>query len=118
MLNQTRYRDLVVHTVTEPMLSFLEECDDDYTAEQVTACENLLYAYLESLAAMEYPTDEAIMEQVKTLILALNALNEQADYAMIETGEREAICEIIQCSAVECGLHNPCEDITEEWRDW
>lgn len=36
----------------------------------------------------------------------------------IETGEREAIWQIIQSSAEECGLSDPPEDVTEEWREW
>ncbi len=35
-----------------------------------------------------------------------------------ETGEREAIWQIIQSSAEECGLSDPPEDVTEEWREW
>ena len=37
---------------------------------------------------------------------------------MIETEERENIWELIQTSAVECGLQDPTDDITEEWREW
>jgi len=37
---------------------------------------------------------------------------------LLETEERESIWEIIQNSAVECGLTNPEDDITEEWREW
>lgn len=35
-----------------------------------------------------------------------------------ETGEREAIWQIIQSSAEECGLSDLPEDVTEEWREW
>lgn len=37
---------------------------------------------------------------------------------LIETTEREVIWELIQSSAVECGLQDVKDDITEEWREW
>lgn len=78
----------------------------------------MIYTYLEVLAAMTEPSDKAIMEQVKTLVLALNDLNEKTDYSLIETEAREAIWEVIQTSAVACGLKEYADDITEEWREW
>lgn len=118
-MNLNQYKDKVVKTVLEPMISFMEEWDScDYTTEDVESCKTLIYNYLEALAAMTDPTDEAIMEQVKTLVLALNELNEQPDYSLIETDAREAIWEVIQTSAVNCGLKEYGDDITEEWREW
>ena len=43
---------------------------------------------------------------------------ESTDFCMIETSERETICEIIQECAVACGLTDAEDDITEEWREW
>lgn len=118
-MNLNQYKGKVVENVVEPMISFMEDWDDcDYSTEDVESCKTLIYNYLEALAAMTAPTDEAIMEQVKTLVLALNELNEQADYALIETEAREAIWEVIQTSAVDCGLKEYGDDITEEWREW
>lgn len=51
-------------------------------------------------------------------VLALNDLNEELDYALIETVEREAICELIQTAAVDCGLQDVPDDVTEDWRAW
>lgn len=105
--------------VIEPMIRFLEEFDEEgYTKEDVQKCESLIHQYLEALHAMSAPTDDDIMEQVKTLVLALNDLNESTDYALIETDARESLWEVIQTSAVACGLNNASDDITEEWREW
>ena len=118
-MNLNEYKEKVVEIVIEPMISFMEDWDDcDYTTDDVEACKSLIYTYLEALAAMTEPSDEAIMEQVKTLVLALNDLNEKADYSLIETEAREAIWEVIQTSAVACGLKEYGDDITEEWREW
>ena len=65
-----------------------------------------------------FNTPGANANGVKELVLALNDLNEGADHCLLETDEREAICELIQCSAEECGLIDPESDVTEEWREW
>ena len=118
-MNLNAYKQRVIEIVIEPMISFMEDCDDcGYTSEEVESCKSLMYTYLEALAAMTEPSDDAIMEQVKTLVLGLNDLNERTEYALIETEAREAIWEVIQTSAVEFGLKEYGEDITEEWREW
>lgn len=118
-MNLNAYKDKVMEIVIEPMISFMEDWDDcDYTVEDVRSCKELLDTYLEALAAMTEPSDEAIMEQVETLVLALNDLNERTDYALIETEAREALWEVIQTSAVACGLREYGDDITEQWREW
>lgn len=114
-----KYKSQTTESVVRPMIEFIEEWDEaEYTKEDVQKCENLLHHYLDNLGAMTNPTNDAIMEQVKAVVLELNELNEATDYALIETDAREAIWEIIQTSAVDCGLQNVSEDITEEWRDW
>lgn len=58
------------------------------------------------------------MEHVKKVVLALNKLNDKTDCCLIETDAREEIWQIIQDSAVECGVSPTIEDVTEEWREW
>lgn len=118
-MNLNEYKEKVNETVVEPMISFMEDWDDcDYTTDDVEACKDLMFTYLDALSTMSEHTDEAIMEHVKTLVLALNELNEKTDYSLIETDAREAIWEVIQTSAVDCGLKEYGDDITEEWREW
>lgn len=115
----SKYKSETTEMVVTPMIEFIEEWgEEDYTKEDVQKCENLIHRYLDSLGAMSDPTNEDIMEQVKLLVLALNELNEATDYTLIETEAREAIWEVIQTSAVDCGLQDAPEDVTEEWRDW
>ena len=117
-----KFQELLADKVIGGMISYMDFFDEDeecpFTKEDVAKCEKILSHYLESLAALPCPTDEAIMDCVQRAVLALNQLNEDTDYGMIETEERENIWELIQTSAVECGLQNPADDITEEWRDW
>ena len=122
-MNIAKYQKQIQEQIIAPMTEFMAETIDedgscDYTQEDIDACERLLNNYVASLAALTQPTDQAIMQQVKSVVLALNKLNEETDYALIETEEREAIWEVIQGSAIACGLKNPSDDITEDWRDW
>ncbi len=118
-MNLKEYKDKAIKIVIEPMISFMEDWDGcDYTADDVEACKSLICTYLEALFSMDKPSGEAIMEQVKALVLALNDLNEKTDYALIETVAREAIWEVIQTAAIACGLKEYGDDITEEWREW
>ncbi|MBQ3489971.1 MAG: hypothetical protein IJA86_05225 [Clostridia bacterium] len=113
------YKKQLKETVIIPMMEFAGEVEDcGFSKKDIKKCEALILQYLSALEKLQNPQNEEIMAQVETLVLALNQLNEDTDYCMIETMEREAICEIIQTSAVECGLTDPADDITEEWREW
>ena len=119
-MNVQEFYDRITEEVVEPMLDFMKECGDDaeFSAEDVESCKTLLKNYVDTLTELTDPADDRIMAEVKRVVLALNALNEAADYALIETSEREAICILIQDAAVECGLQADIVDVTEEWRDW
>lgn len=118
-MNIAEFQEMTTRLVIDPMIEFIEECEcEDYTIEDVRQCESLIHTYLDALGCISVPDNDTIMAQVKTLVLALNDLNEATDYALIETEAREAIWEVVQTSAVACGLTDAPEDVTEEWRDW
>lgn len=118
-MDVAKFKEQTTQNVINMMIEFIEEWDcEDYSREDVHKCEALIHRYLDALGAMESVTDDAIMEQVEQLVLALNELNEQTDYTLIETEAREAIWEVIQTSAVERGLQDVPDDVTEQWRDW
>ncbi len=113
------YKQQLMQTLIEPIREYRAEAEiDDFTDEDIDQCKSLIDSYLEALAAMDEPTDEVIMAQVEKLILALNDLDEQTNHCMIETGEREAICALVQESAIAFGLQEYSYDITEDWREW
>ena len=113
------YKNQLQETVIAPMTEFMNEYDDySFTQKHVAKCEALILEYLSALEKITAPTNAEIMKHVKKLVLSLNKLNEKTDYCLLETEEREAIWEIIQTSAVACGLVDPEDDITEEWREW
>ena len=113
------YKKQVKETVVSAMLDYMSEDEDcGYSKRDVKKCERILLKYLDKLSKLKTPTDEVIMEQVKRVVLDLNKLNDKTDYCLIETDARESIWQIIQDSAVECGLSPSVEDVTEEWREW
>ncbi|MBQ2957067.1 MAG: hypothetical protein IJE08_11460 [Clostridia bacterium] len=127
-MNLNRFKEMSGEIVIQPMLDYMKYFEEDgeecpYTTEHVKQCETLLNGYLSALAALAAPTDEAIMSLVEEVILALNELNNDTEDSLIETEAREALWQVIQESAVECGLSDECieaneGDITGEWRDW
>ena len=115
-----KFKSMLADNVIAPMLAFMTECGEDceFSKKDVQKCEKILTEYLDALAALNEPSDKDTMECVKKAVLALNKLNEKTDYALLETEERENIWALLQTSAVECGLQDPADDITEEWREW
>lgn len=58
------------------------------------------------------------MKIVKSTIEKLNILNGKCEGSLIETTEREQICEIIISASAKKGYNTIEEDITEAWREW
>ena len=99
--------------------NFDPEFDAGYTQINVDECEQILTDFLSNILAT--PTDgknHFIMELVKNTILKLNSLNNKCDDGLIETGQREEICELIDLAVQQAGLDTKGNDITEEWREW
>ncbi|MEZ4843012.1 MAG: hypothetical protein R3A43_02040 [Bacteroidia bacterium] len=60
----------------------------------------------------------AIINSVKKVVEKINDINSEG-IGLVETIEREAICEFIDEVVKLTGFQNPDEvDITEEWREW
>lgn len=118
MLNQRNYLNQL-NVAIKDMLEYKN--DDDacgYKVVHVKRCQKYIKKYLRHLSKLNLPSDQQILKAVQKLVMKLNKLNEATDYSLIETEVREEIWEIIQNSALDCGLKNANEDITEEWREW
>src|SRR4030095_4007191 len=95
------------------------EFDAGYTQEHVERCLAIVDELLDSLG--KTPTakkSEYILAGVKKTVLELNQLNEECDHSLIETDQREDLCELSITAARQAGLQSSVYDITEEWRDW
>ena len=115
-----KFKAMLADHVISPLIEYMEigSKDCEFRKTDVRKCEKILTKYLDTLAVLSPPSDKEIMKCVRMTVLALNKLNEKTDYAMLETEERDNICELIQTSAIECGLQDPTDDITEQWREW
>ncbi|KAF1066784.1 MULTISPECIES: hypothetical protein [unclassified Variovorax] len=98
------------------------EFDPGYTQAEVDRCAEIVDEYLATLAAIdeasEAKRDAAILAAVERVVLQLNRLNEDSEGSLIETDQREDLCELIIAAASHAGLETEGEDITEEWREW
>ncbi|MCI2255549.1 hypothetical protein L2D08_14335 [Domibacillus sp. PGB-M46] len=107
-------------TQNKPTLEWkqrMDEEDDIFTDENINVTNEVLDSYISSLKELgDTPTEEAILECVKEVVIRLNELNDKYDY-FIETMEREELAEFIEEGAKIAGLKSE-EDITEEWREW
>jgi len=113
-----KLQEQVLDSILDYMSYFEDDEEPEFTKDDVARCEALLKDFLVALSELKEPDDAAIMAEVEKVVLALNALNEELDYALIETEERENIWDLIQCAAVDCGLQEVYDDVTEEWREW
>lgn len=99
--------------------SHYPEFDAGYTQKHINRCEKLLDDYLASLTTIPATgQQDYILNAVKTIVLELNKLNADCDHSLIETGEREQLCEIIIAAAQHAGIEIDEDDITYEWREW
>ena len=114
----------------ESMVSFMQGEDEDgegagfeagYTQDDIDRCAAIVDHYRLTLSRIRgkgEDRNEAIMEAVKDTVLELNTLNDNCDGKLIETDQRETLCELLITAAQEAGLETDVDDITEEWREW
>ncbi len=113
-------RDALVDGMTGYMIECAtnSEFGAPYTQADIDRCSLILDGFLNALDGAPQPVEsDVILEIVKQVVLALNELNDECEGNLIETDQREHLCDIIILAANEAGLDTD-EDITEEWREW
>lgn len=88
-----------------------------YSWHDINDCGQIIDRYLTRLDATTPLTQKQIRQAVKDAVTALNALNRRCDGALVETDQREILCQLILVTARRAGLDTEA-DITEEWRAW
>jgi hypothetical protein len=94
---------------------------EQYTQANCDEAERILKELVDGLIEVGETAPEAKKVSLfKAAVEALNALN--AETNLIETGEREELCELFNLMAVDCGIdpskYGSGEGLASEWRDW
>ena len=94
---------------------------EQYTQANCDQAERILQELVDRLIEVGETAPEAKkISLFKTAVEALNALN--AETYIIETDEREELCELFNLIAVDCGIdpskYGSGEGLASEWRDW
>jgi hypothetical protein len=96
--------------------------DAGYTQAEIDRSAKIIDTYLASLANAANVSaarkEDSIMAAVKAAVLDFNKLNAECEQPIIETDQREMLCELIISAALEAGLEPEEYDITEQWREW
>jgi hypothetical protein len=120
---KTKQLDALKISLLEDMREYMEDVaadgdEPDYSEADIGKCESILDTFLTKVRSAKSGDTEFVMGAVKEVVLALNELNEGCNHSLIETDQREQICDLIIQSAAAVGVGDGDEDITEEWREW
>ena len=96
---------------------------EQYTPEICDNAQQIMDNLLERLIRLgEKAPEPAKVGLFKVAVESLNELNDETGGSLIETGEREELCELFDNISVSAGLNpNDYADgagIADEWRDW
>jgi len=92
-----------------------------YSKDKRDRAESNLHELIDGLIHVGEEAPEAKKVALfKKTVEALNELNDETE--MIETGEREDLCELLDQIAADCGIdpgkYGNGEGLATEWRDW
>jgi len=92
---------------------------EQYTEENCAEVKAIFDTLISDLVTLGEDASEA--DKVALFQKAIEATNE-VDEDVIETGEREELCELTDSIAVACGLdprnYGDGEGLASEWREW
>ena len=96
---------------------------EQYTEENCAKAEAILVRLIDGLISIgESAGEKEKVQLFETATLSLNDLNKETDWALIETGEREELCELMneiaQAAGIDHSKYGHGEGLASEWRDW
>lgn len=105
-----------------PFKRWAESGLEQYTEEACASVAQVFDELIRNLVALgEHAPEEKKIDAFKEAVVALNTLNEE-DESLIETGEREELCELCNVVATAAGIdpskYGGGEGPASEWRDW
>jgi hypothetical protein len=104
-----------------PFTRWIENTIEDYNATSCSPYINAFDTLIDNLVALgEQASTKSKLEAFQKAVETLNALNEED--GLIETGEREDLCDLCWVIAIAAGLdptkYGGGEGPASEWRDW
>ncbi len=118
--NDLNFLDAAREAVLNDMLDYLANEGAEnagYQEENVNQVKDVLTtfdtAYRQGVASRE-----AFDALLAPAIEGLNAINDQCDFCLIETGQRELLATYFNRAARLAGVGSESEDVTELLRDW
>ena len=112
-----RLKSRLLGSMHDYMASFESDGEEaPYSAADIERCAAILDAFVGNVGSAA-GNAERIMAAVQDAVLCLNDLSEASE-SLIETDQREDLCEFIELAARAGGLNIDDDDITEEWREW
>ncbi len=96
---------------------------EQYTEKNVDAAQQILDELIDNLIKLGEGASEADkLKLFQDATLSFNELNEELDGELIETGEREDLCALIDEIGMAAGIdpsrYGAGDGIASEWREW
>ena len=103
--------------------SYKDDGLEQYTKENCEAAKHIFDTLLSNLVALgENASEEDKIQKFQIAVESLNSLNDETDGSLIETDEREELCELFNMISVKAGIdprnYGDGEGPASEWRDW
>jgi uncharacterized protein HemY len=105
-----------IDDLKKSMLEYMKTSQPSYSKSDVDKCIGILENYIAEISKTK--SKEEAMNIVKSTVIQLNDLNNNAKSELIETMERDQIANIIISATYQKGYNSMEEDITEQWREW
>jgi hypothetical protein len=103
-------------SLLEGMRAYMRRAGEPYSEADVQRCSEILDRFEAAISGAVAREDA--LAHVRETVLDLNALNNTCGGNLIETDQREMICELIIQTTARRGFIAPGEDVTLEWREW
>jgi len=123
--NMTYKEQLIASKKHYPFENWRESYNNglkQYTEENCNRTQVVFDTLIAKLIALgQNATEKDKVELFKIAVLSLNKLNDEIE-GLIETGEREDLCELIDQITIATGMdpknYANGDGIADEWRDW
>ncbi len=115
-INENKSIKEISKNLKNGMIDYLKYADNEYTKEDVDECMKLIENFVDKITKSKSKIEG--LKLVDKVVIQLNELNNKCGGRLIETDQREDICQIIINAGFQKGYNSKNEDTTEKLRDW